>query len=73
MLTSIPDSEPLDGGHQICSSSEVHLPIESERSDEGFAKDAASDQPNHQEDGSSADTIPRGRPPKRSRKYPKGD
>ena len=73
MLTSISESQPLDTGRQICPSSEMHRPIESERSDEGFAKDAASDQPNHLEDRSSADTIPRGRPTKRGRRYQKVD
>ena len=70
-LTSVSDSQPLDNGRQICPSTETHLPMESERSDEGLAKDAPSDQPTHLEDRSSADTIPRGRPPKRSPKFPK--
>jgi hypothetical protein len=73
MLTSISDSQPLDDGHQTCLSSETHLPIESERCDEGFAGDVTADQLTHLEDRSSADTILRGRRPKRSRKFSKVD
>jgi hypothetical protein len=66
MLTAVSDSQPLDNGRKIGRSTETYLPMESERSDEGLPNDAASDQPTHLEDRSSADTIPQGRPPKKS-------
>jgi hypothetical protein len=69
---STSDSQPLDNGPQICPSSKTRLPLESERSDEGFGEDASSDQPSHLRDRSTADENLRGRRAKRS-KLPKAN
>ena len=73
MLTISSDSQPQDDDHQSCPSTETPLPIESELCDEVFLKDTTADKLTHLEDGSSADTILRGRPPKRSRRFSKVD
>lgn len=73
MLTSSSDSQPQDDGHNASPSTEAHPPVESELCDEVFGKDTTTDQLTHLEDGSSADTILRGRRPKRSRKFSKTD
>jgi hypothetical protein len=73
MLTSNSDSQPQDDNVHACLSSEAHLPIESELCDEIIGKDTTADQLTRLEDGSSADTIIRGRRPKKSRKFSKGD
>jgi hypothetical protein len=73
MLTISSDSQPQDDGHQSCPSTETPVPIESEHCDDVTLKDTTADTLTHLEDRSSADTILRGRPPKRSRRFSKVD
>ncbi|KAJ5904789.1 uncharacterized protein N7473_001705 [Penicillium subrubescens] len=70
MLNASSDSQPQD---ETCPSTETHLPIESGTCDETFLNDTTTNKLTHLDDGSSADTILRGRPPKRSRKFSKVD
>jgi len=81
MLMSVSDSQGLGEGHQTPQtsltsatiSSDVHVPIQSEHSNEAFGRDTTVEHLTPPEDKFSADTILSGSQPQRRRKFSKSN